>query len=195
MDILCMKKNGKLILNKKRNISDISLSYLHNYLQLDKNITLRDIFKFINKNKIFYFIYCFCYCKEYVEAGLKAKKKNTKEYDTLNITYSCNISSYEQNSFYDCWEFYGTKNKTKYSLSLAPIEDLIDIPIVISKEGILTIESKNKQDTIIKISKDITFENFLYAIFYELSFHGNSKDKQKFSNKLIDTKNKHMSKL
>ena len=52
MDILCMKKNGKLILNKKNNISDISLSYLHNYLQLDKNITLRDIFKFINKNNL-----------------------------------------------------------------------------------------------------------------------------------------------
>jgi hypothetical protein len=41
MDILCMKKNGKLILNKKRNISDISLSYLHNYLQLDKDSTVR----------------------------------------------------------------------------------------------------------------------------------------------------------
>ena len=85
-----LKKDG--LYYGRDNITDIMPTKLQEFVKINKGVTLRDIFRMLNKNKKFFSIlFKEHYCKEYIKLGLNIKSCGTNYFDTLRIYLSATI--------------------------------------------------------------------------------------------------------
>lgn len=185
-------------------ISDISFKYLFNYCIFEENLTLKDIFLLIKKNlDIYDNIIINNYCSEYIQEGFSQENiaidpdtKINKLVLSWDITVIKDIEE-PKNYLYgiNFPEFFGkgyinkdTSSEVEISVCLMHIKNIIDLPIVLNKETNLLKEDplSNKIITLETIQESqYTLLQILYAIFWELSYHGGPEDKKSLRNNLF----------
>lgn len=184
-----LKKDG--LYYGRDNITDIMPTKLQEFVKINKGVTLRDIFRMLNKNKKFFSIlFKEHYCKEYIKLGLNIKSCGTNYFDTLIIYLSATIDeSYPNKNLTDLnyvWYVDGIKDKQAYAIDLSHLSKLIDVPITIG-EGCLTNFldcSDDKSISSIKLSSQPTLYDVLNCLLNEISFHGLPKQQKEFNKKL-----------
>lgn len=184
-----IKKNG--LYHGDKNITKVLPTCMQEFVKIDKDVTLRDIFKMLNKHKEFFSTLFFGhYCKEYIEYALKIRKNQKQSFSKLIIHISSTLDhSYKKKNLYDVsYVFYtdGIKGKVIYAIDLSDLKDIIDTPITITDgqfTDMLTADDGKAVDSI-KISSEPTLYEFLNSILNEISFHGLPGDNKKMKDTL-----------
>lgn len=177
------------------NITDIMPTKLQEFVKINKGVTLRDIFKMLNKNKKFFSIlFNEHYCKEYIKYGLKVKSCGTNYFDTLRIYLSATMdNSFPKNKDSNnidlnyIWYIDGIKDNNSYAIDLSHLSKIIDVPITIGSgyfNDFVTGNKDAKSIDSISILAQPTLYDILNCLLNEISFHGLPSHQEKFNEKL-----------
>lgn len=205
--LLTLKKDG-LYNDKNEKVANNIHIYLNEYIKLE-DITLRDFVNLLYKDrKVLELIYQYtCFFKQWITFLYKLPKytKQSKmEYSEISRTLVIDNKNELINEFVFHMvskplkkdeDWYKKGNRVSYGfLGTEMIREIIDLPLKFLIKNNFQIE-KNKPEfnveNIVYEEKSIKLNDFIYGIFYELSFHGSPKDKDEFAGTVRD----HMKKV
>ena len=184
MTALIIIKGGILLLNKwdtkkqvyvQQDISNLAFRYLFESCSLGE-ITLKDIFLLINQNLAMFDAIFGNWCKEIIEEGLSGKSANSvSQVEFLELCWRI----YDLGNSLEGFEFpelnairLNENELEEYvGLDFTPAYDLIDFPVKLKAE----IYEDLKTEPFRKAG--YTLGQILYGILWELSFYGNTKDR------------------
>lgn len=187
-DTYVLKKNG--LYKGKKNITEILPMYMQEFITIGKNVTLRDIFKMMSKHKKFFSVLFYQhYFEQYVEHALKTRKLKKQEYDKLNVYLSADIDKTEKGfDLYYIWYVDGMKKKKAYAIDLCPLEEIIDVPIVLGKGTFTDNRYSNPTEITYKsVDTQITVYDLFNCLLNEVSFNGLPDMKKKKFDELKET--------
>lgn len=203
---------------KTCDVTNFAPYHLFEICDLDTDIRLKDIFKLIKKHEDIFEIILGNWCKDFINEGLKKrKKKYTGKYDKDEIEYLELYWILEQQIFEDGEYFYGIEfpdfhgigyklkeeymyhkkgERINWSVSLTPVNELMNIPVKLKRTADIykddyTIKKLNAQKKIEIKGMQFTLGHILYGILWELSFHGNPKNRKDFSKHLKEIAEKY----
>lgn len=209
MDILKILPKGKLIkyfwegAQKKRDVSNVAYRYLFQECIIDKKVTLRDIFLLMNHNPEIFDLVFGNWCKDFLKEALnkKSRKKDSsieylelywhihkdKDYETKKPTFA----GYNFPRFHGRGRAKKTEHGHKkgqwvnWSLSFIPSQELMDIPVKLEEKTFIYDEDNWKNPPQAMGKPIYTLGHILYAIIWELSFHGPPKKRDKTGKELL----------
>ena len=179
---------------KKREIENITPHILHEgYCSLEEGVTLKNIFEYMNKEKLPWQIFIGNWCEEFIEEILKEPTEKS-DLHYLELYWSYEISKYQDNEachfgyrmdFHGIGDTYEHGGNT-YSLSFSQVNNLAHLPVKINEDVTLIetnyINYEDKRTTFGK-QKPTLFQ-IIYSIIWELSFHGGPQKRDEESEKL-----------
>ena len=184
-DKYVLKRRG--VYKGKKNITNVLPTLMQEFITIDKNVTLRDIFKMLYKYKNFFSVLFYQHSfKEYVDYALNTKKLKKQEYDKLNVYLSADIDKVKKGfDLYYIWYADGIKKRKSYAIDLCPLEEILDVPIVLGK-GVFTDNrySNPTEITYKSVDTQITLYDLFNCLFNEISFNGLPDEKKEMFNKL-----------
>jgi len=222
MDKLVLKKGGKLIKTAwdkdKEEWGDEDISqamfisprwlYEVNFY-LDTDVTLRDVFLYMNNNPTYWEVLLGNWAEEYIAEGLKAPSEpKDPNIHCVEMYWMCETSHEDEGVYVICPKFMdmhmpgvwgkdepeiGAKkeDETNYSVMFTPANNLAPYPLKINPEFKIykdICECKN-----LKKGQEVLFEadirqpslfEVLYGIVWELSFCGSPTDRDKEDEKI-----------
>lgn len=184
-DTYVLKKKG--LYKGKKNVTDILPTLMQEYITIEKDVTFRDIFKMMYKHKRFFSILFYQhYFEQYVDFALKTKKLKKQEYDTLNVYLSADIDKTKKGfDLYYIWYVDGMEGKKPYAIDLCPLEEIIDVPIILGKGVFSDNRYSNPTEITYKyVDTQITVYDLFNCLLNELSFNGLPDKKKSMLDKL-----------
>lgn len=169
--------------------TDVAVRCSFEYCDIAEDVTLKDIFLLLNRDLDHWEFFLGNWCKEIVTEGLTGKPgsdANDREIDYLEIyndvtETNCEDETYTSGLVVPDFHGYGDwddETKGGIGVSFTPSNELINLPVKISKD--LPIYSERQKLTTFK-NPTYSLGQILYAIIWELSFHGgpDSRDELK----------------
>jgi len=207
MSTVTLEKGGKLTYTKwvydkekeegayqTKDVTDIINYHLFSNCSIAEDVTLKDIFMLVEEHKdLFSIIIPDCYIEEYL---IESKQSTDNKCDAKR--YYMGLSWANEDDKADSKDGTGSsfssyisvsklskEEDIAYSLSFIPVNQLNDLPVILDKSFIVykghgyDIDFKDKESyKLIELGKkEFTLSEIIYAIFYELSFYGNPKDR------------------
>lgn len=203
---------GKVLLKKwipstrKYKFIDVtkkSFRYLNESCTIQKGVVLRDIFLILKKNLEIYDLFFGNWCKEIVEEGLKKTKKKESGIDFLELywmLYSEEIYTKEKlltgniiPQFHGIGrarkneDFYKKGDIINWGVSLSKANELAHLPLKFNKK--IQIADLEQRDPMDVEAYDLQYSlmHVMYAIIWELSFHGGPEKREAFSSQLRES--------
>lgn len=191
------KKEGSYL---KREILEVTPHILHDKTCfIEEGVTLKHIFKYLEKEADMWELYVGNWCKLFIEEGIQ---------ETITIDKSDPMTSLELG-----WTYYREKYQdekdtrfsfdykmsfngrgldsngaeTTYSLSFSPTTAINDIPVIVNTDVIFietTYEPFDEKVSVIG-KQDPTLFQIIYSILWEISFHG-EPSKRDSERKILD---------
>lgn len=223
MEQLIIKKDGKLFQTKwvydeqkeegsyqTFDVTENSFNYLYEYCELDKDVTLKDIFLLLNNELELYNLLLRNWTSEIVKEGLSDQEVSDKESDVeyLELYYFGEYRRFEKDEPYTLHgakfpSFHGIgyelqedrdgwKKGTRvpYSLSFQSANKLINLPVRLNKEFSVSKDDyvdNTHTDVFIKFdAMPYTLFDILYGIMWELSFYGPPAKRDEEGQKIKD---------
>lgn len=179
--------------------------YLFDPCDLDKNVTLKDIFLLIHMNEVIETVIG-NWCKEIVNEGfggdvnipLREYKNeyNPKGIEYLELSKYINIMDGQEESiqtifdgqgwelrediYEQDWLMYKKGSRIGWGLDFTPAYDLINIPVKLNTNLRVYSFKKRKKEVVYK-NQEFTLGEVIYTIIWELSFHGTPEDRDEAS--------------
>jgi hypothetical protein len=159
-----------------QDVTDIAISYLHEDIEFDDNVTLRDLFLVINKELGLFHLIFGNWIKEYTDVilnGIPEIKETSAKIDYLRVFWEIHNHGEEYNipafPFFDGISIENGEEK-KWAVEYSPMQNHAHLPLVLDPSvQVYNFESKeNKKYP----SSGYTFFNVIQGILYEISFHG-----------------------
>lgn len=177
----------------KREITHIPSAYhLHERpCEIEEGTTLKDIFIYMKKNIHFWDVILGNWCSDFIEEGLKPFEEEDKNQDTttdyLELYWHGEHSTYKDQEelsgmttmcFHgmgryneDCeYGYYKKDDEVALGISFTPVNKIASVEIKINT--MMKIYEFCKTDPLLKGTVEPTLFQILYAIIWELSFHG-----------------------
>lgn len=193
--------------------SEFVAAYLYEIVEFDQNVTLRDVFALIDNSDFLRMLLSHHWIDEYLVQYREAFTSNgnfDEKLECLELYWSWHLNSetgeysnVQRPSFHGVGFMqtadvlihdhiqYKAGERVNYSIVLTDIADMLDLPIRINKIGFLTegnFDSKHYADQLDQgMICEMTLGQVLEGIFWELSFHGGPKDKDKVSERLKES--------
>jgi hypothetical protein len=181
-----------------QDVTDIAISYLHEDIEFDDNVTLRDLFLVINKELELFNLIFGNWIDEYTNVilcGVPESEEENNQIDHLLVSLEIENEGEEYNipSFPEfhgvgiCkepFETYKEGDEIKWGISFSPMQKFADTLLVLDP-FVHVYNSKTKEKNTYP-SSGYTFFNVIYAIVYEISFHGGPEDTEKVFDSLND---------
>lgn len=196
-------KDGKLFYQDK-DITDKLPSALHYVCELEEGVLFKDILLLVRANLDFLSpILSFDpqIIKDLVNEGFEEPDDKSRDLWHLETYWRASIVNYsfdETPELYINPSFHGIgdptiegKDSEQYALDLTPLNNMAHLPVRINNNLDVLDERKTEQDNfqfgnvLVKVTKDFSLFEFLYAIFYELSFHGGPQSRNKAKEDLL----------
>jgi hypothetical protein len=198
---------------KKYDRTDRAIAYLFESCSLEEGVTLKDIFLLLNTELELFDLVIGNWCKDIVTEGLTKPEKphDLSTYNPEQIEYLC-LSfdlEYEEdggiNELYGMtrpdfrgvgvellndFDFYKKGNRISWGVSLAPSNNLINIPVrlenkLVIYEGILKAKEGELPAKLGEFDNPTySLGQILESIIWELSFHGSPKDRDSMGSNL-----------
>lgn len=167
-----------------QDVTDISISYLHEDIEFDDNVTLRDLFLVINKELELFNLIFGNWIDEYTNVilcGVPESEEENNQIDHLLVSLEIENEGEEYNipSFPEfhgvgiCkepFETYKEGDEIKWGISFSPMQKFADTLLVLDP-FVHVYNSKTKENKKYP-SSGYTFFNVIQGILYEISFHG-----------------------
>jgi len=174
----------KITINKNLKFSFDDLTQ---YVNINKPFTLRDVCNCVKNSKVpIQFLKKTLKCRhleEYINEidKKKSSKKDTEVIDYLEVYCGSGEFGAEDNKHLR-WSFHGIGKKDKfgvekYALDFTPLCEIADLNIKISDTMIVYDKDSNKI-TNKKIDTLLMLVEFLYAIFWEVSWNGSIENRE-----------------
>lgn len=199
--------------------TDSALRYLFDTCELEEDVTLKDIFLLLNTELVLFDAVIGNWCKEIVTEGLTqpGKPYDLSKYDPEQIEYlelgytpeysknkdegTC-LYGFTRPDFGGVgvelkndgdMEHWEKGQRVSWGISLTPANELINIPVKLSKEftvypSILNEDWDSRtrmQNPLAKFENpQYTLGNILHGIIWEMSFHGGPDSRQGFKESL-----------
>lgn len=184
METVVFTKNG-LKFKKYNKYAKINtfLPYLRSVCKIQSKVTLLDMLNAIEKNNLHEFVSCYSWCQNILsyhkEARLPRKEKaNCK---SLEVYWDYQLISDE---LLTSTSFHGVgKDGTKYALDLSPLNDIAHLPVKLNENLEVVEYEKGKEIIVFKCKKEFSLLEVLDAIYWEVGFFGNIKERDN----MIDT--------
>jgi hypothetical protein len=168
------------------------LLHINSTCEFDEGVTLKTIMNLVASDELLTKVVAFYSSVNNIEDFHKEvnKKctKKAKEVDYLEIYRSGDIFDGELSSWTD-WHGVNTKEKCKYcgkkdwpdhghyiSYSYTPVNEVAHLPIRLNERFIL----RENEKVVLDVNQKFTLIEVLNAIYYDISFHGGPKDRDKF---------------
>lgn len=181
MKELIIQPGGKLLVktwdtNQKKILTHdetaTSMVYLPATVQLEDNVTVRDIFKLMEQNREFYSIlfHC-CFFDEFLDVVLNEASTQTPYFDYVQLSREVSIINQEL-SFDTIPIFSGVRRSEEsdetiyYALDLTELSSYIDTPLKLNAE-LKVYGNKN-----LKGETTYSLLDVFMGIMWEISFHG-----------------------
>lgn len=170
---------------EKTDVTDELIFHLMGQCSIEDGVTLRDIFLLAKQNIEFLEPLINNWIEELIEEGLSETNEPALDIDYLELYHSFyifdkEISGFSFPSFHGVGVakeddfFYKKGDKVNYGIDFSPANELIDLPIKLSKTTNLEI-SKNKYQEY--TTEEYTLLGILYGVFWELSFCGSPENR------------------
>jgi hypothetical protein len=167
--------------------------HINDICEFDKGVTLKAIMNLVASDELLTKIVAIYSSVNHIEdfhkeINQKCSNKD-KDVDYLEIYRSGEIFDGELSTWTD-WHGVNTKEKCDYcgkkewpdhghyiSYSYTPTYEVANIPIKLN-ERLIIRENYNK--VVLDVNQKMTLLEILHAIYYDISFHGGPKDRDKF---------------
>jgi len=162
--------------NETKDVTDLAITFLHENIEFDENVTLRDLFLVINKELSLFNLIFGNWIKEYTDVilnGIPEIKETSAKIDYLRVFWEIHNHGEEYNipafPFFDGISIENGEEK-KWAVEYSPMQNHAHLPLVLDPNvQVYNFESKeNKKYP----SSGYTFFNVIQGILYEISFHG-----------------------
>jgi len=162
--------------NEIKDVTDLAITFLHENIEFDENVTLRDLFLVINKELGLFHLIFGNWIKEYTDVilnGIPEIKETSAKIDYLRVFWEIHNHGEEYNipafPFFDGISIENGEEK-KWAVEYSPMQNHAHLPLVLDPYvRVYNFESKeNKKYP----SSGYTFFNVIQGILYEISFHG-----------------------
>lgn len=169
------------------------IMHINNICEFDEGVTLKTIMNVVASDELLTKIVAFYSSVNNIEDFHKevnkkcAKKAN--EVDYLEIYRSGQINDGEMSVWTD-WHGVNTKEKCKHcgkkdwpdhghyiSYSYTPVNEVAHLPFKLNERFILR---EDYDKVVLDVNQKFTLIEVLNAIYYDISFHGGPKDRDKF---------------
>jgi hypothetical protein len=174
------------------------VSHINNICEIEEGVTLRDIMNLVANDKMlttFVSLYSSVNHIEEFHEELNVKyNKKEKECDYLEVHRVGDLFENELN----CWtdiSGVNTKETCKYcndeawpdhkhyiSYSYTPLYKYAMLPVKLDKR--FTVRDFKKDKILLNVTQDFALIDILHAIYFDISFHGGPKDRDKFCKSL-----------
>jgi hypothetical protein len=159
--------------------------YLFNECELDSDITLRDLFLFIQRHIDFFDLIVTNWCREIVEEGLspvETSQEKDMEIEYLEVYKLFTVEEGETDgmtraNFHGIGYVNEENDRTHWGVSLSSAKDLIDLPLRLNT----TCDVFRNYELLPYVSFPniaYTLVEIIYGIIWELSFFGGPQERQ-----------------
>jgi len=223
MEKLVLKKDGKLIETKwfynhekdegsyiDSDVTDKALRRLFEHCELDKDVTLRDVFLLLNSELGIFDAIIGNWCEEIVKEGLHSSNSKDTEIDYLELYWHLENQKIDDDEGFQLLgmnrpDFHGMGkvleedhehgfkkgDRIAYSTSFQSTSTLIDLPVKLKYETEVYEDDYTSKDlmhkSVIKFnSVPYTLLNILYGIIWELSFYGPPSERDLKGKEILD---------
>lgn len=192
-----------------------ALRCLFNPIYVDEDVTLGDVFKFVENNEVLKnFIGNYSWCWQIDDFHKQAKEvcENPREDKLWNFVINRSIDFHDKEELSDwiCyspdfgaigdlsaeeqkWLIEGKRpksewpNHTNYGVGMSHMGELVDLPFTLDEDLVFTWYDKDyKQKKSKKVRMWYTFLDFLDSIYWEISFYGGPDQSQGLKAEIID---------
>jgi hypothetical protein len=209
---LILKKGGKLYAHKfaekrMRDRTKAAPSHLFDHCELDKDVTLRDVFLLLNRHLKFFDLVFGNWCKEIVTDGLSKRfKRNPRTDDIDFVELYCDISEHDYGKKYppstsgfrqlsfdgvgilkkDLKDRSAKKGDTiRFAIELTEPWKLMSYPLKLRKTIEIRRELPKKNEVFATFrNPEFTLGDILYGVIWELSFYGPPAKAKEFREEL-----------
>jgi hypothetical protein len=204
-------KHGILYDAEKRKRIDNTVSCLYEYCDIQKSITLADIFVLLRKEMPIYRIIIGNWVEEIVNEGVTGRVKDDKDIEFLELYWNPETSIYKGQRTIEGLNFpelhglgyklkedhedgYKKGDRIPYAVEFTPVNELMNCKIKLNKDLKFSHWNHDVKDRDSKYYTDkegwevqYTLGHILYGIIWELSFLGSPKDRDKKKKELEKT--------
>lgn len=197
MELIQLKKDG--IYYGKELIDNENLSLYLNYtLSIEEDVTLEELFDIINKfdsDKFNLLFNPWTRGYKFSEYYKELQKDSEDESDLIYLVVSWNTELFEyedddcvmQSEFSSYIDVSAETESETYGISLSSLNDLKHLKLKIDNEFEISTYEDGDRHYILKSTKEVSLNEFIGGILYEISFHGYSDDKDTFLEDLEET--------
>lgn len=154
--------------------------YINESVCLEKNVTLKDLFRLINSDVEYFSIITSCpVLSEMMEEGLSEEEADNEfcEISFLELQRVCYLEEEDadlKKYLSSHMEFSGVNNEEKYAVELLPLSLLSKFPLFLNEEVSLFYYNNKtqEQETMYNYFQKFTLQELVNGIIEELSFSG-----------------------
>jgi len=208
---IIIKKGGELFADKWNpnerkseknvNITDKYLYHLTEECEFEDGLTFKDIMLLIKNIDAYDVLSPILtygpWLKDLIDEGLSEKPDKKKFFDKIIIGWRCAVvDDYEGGDYLETYvQVNGIKNDSddRWAVSYTPLNEMAECEISLNSELLIYDDRHDTRGigeeycpTLIGTKKRFTLFNILYGIFWELSFHGGPKERDKKSEELSE---------
>jgi len=209
---LILKKGGRLAgheygKTRMRDRTAAASTHLFDHCELDKDVTLRDVFLLLKRNIKLYDAIFGNWCREIVASGLSKRFKHDPKTDDMDfLELYCDITEHDSGKKYpvetsgfrrlsfdgvgklkkNSEDGYGKKGQTiRFGVELTEPWKLTSYPLKLRKTIEIRRELPKKNEVVATFrNPEFTLGDILYGIIWELSFYGPPDKAKKFAESL-----------
>ncbi len=155
--------------------------FTNEYLCLDKNITLRDLFLLMNKHmEYFSVISAYSFLRELIQEALMEPEELTEDINFLELRRVAVIDNddeclEEQNNYlFKNFEFSGVGPNDRFGLELLPLSSIITLPLFFNEK----VEIQQDEKTVFTYYEKFTLYDVINGILEELAYAGTEEDRE-----------------
>ena len=189
--------NKKTKKNKEVDLTDKLQYHLYDECELEDGVVLKDLLLLANKHRDFLSPITtgsLDWLGELIDEGLNEPFKDTGDVETLELNWRGNLTNWDTeklNTYVhfeglgkppkgEGWETWPADKPVNYALDMSSVSSLSELPLKLNKKMVIYDERDKKFNEIfLETNSDYTLLDILKGVFWEISFHGSPKDRDK----------------
>ena len=192
--------NKKTKKNKEVDLTNKLQYHLYDECELEDGVVLKDLLILADKHRDFLSPITTDspdWLGELIDEGLNGPFKDTGDVETLELNWRGSLSNWDSeklNTYVhfeglgkppndETWEDWPIDKPVNYALDMSSANSLSELPIKLNKKMIIYDErderDKKFNQIFLETNSDFTLLDILKGVFWEISFHGSPKDRNK----------------